>query len=153
MVAENTVLVWLYTQIGQPHPLVWLILYRGINIDLLPCYLSSSRTLLYKYGSWRYYRLRNDLLSDTCKLNLILTNLSSVTTACSYFVRWNDSLLTQLASLLFWVLLGDVFWRAATRDGKSEAERQEGRGHTQRRFLPREMSFDTILVQASAPLG
>ena len=68
-------------------------------------------------------------------------------------MRWNDSLLTQLASLLFWVLLGDVFWRAATRDGKSEAERQGGRAHTQRRFLPREMSFDTILVQASAPLG
>ena len=36
----------------------------------------------------------------------------------SYFATTEDGFLTTVSHLLFWLLVGDAIWRAATKDGQ-----------------------------------
>ena len=67
-----------------------------------------------------------------------------------YFSQHEDSLLTQLTNLIFWLLLADAFWRAATRDGET---RGEVGGPRRRAAIAREISFDQVLLLAHTPRG
>lgn len=53
-----------------------------------------------------------------CGYLLLYTHCSSISLLLSHFATTKEGFLTQLSFLLFWLLVGDAIWRAATRDGQ-----------------------------------
>ena len=74
------------------------------------CFLSISLSL--KPSTSPAYPL-------TMFFSLLLYCFSSP--ALSHFATAKGGFLTQVSTLLFWVLIGDAIWRAATRDGQGPA--------------------------------
>ena len=73
-------------------------------------------------------------------------------------MKCEDSLLTQLFTLLFWALLGDALWRVATRPPNSggrglSTAGGERDGRVRRKSVPKEVSFEAVLIQGHSPKG
>ena len=73
-------------------------------------------------------------------------------------MKHEETVLTQIFTVLFWALLADALWRMATRPpdsggrGPSTAS-GEREGRVRREATQRAVSFDAALLQAHTPRG